>query len=75
MTETDAKQRIQHLFAFGDVVVQAFKEQQGRTSEMFAAVEPAVMPYSLTPTAIAVQGACAGYATHRVSRLNFLANV
>ena len=55
MTENDAKERIQHLFALGTVVVQAFKEQQGRASETFTGAESAVMPYSLTPTASAVQ--------------------
>lgn len=54
MTDENATQLLEHLLAFGDVVVQAFNEQQGRTSAEFAEVEPpAVISRPLTPTAFA----------------------
>jgi hypothetical protein len=52
MNETDAQELIDRLFALGDVVVQAFKEQQSRASESFAEAElVAVTNTLLTPTA------------------------
>ncbi len=54
MTDQNATQLLEHLLALGDVVVQAFKEQQGRTSAEFVEVEPcAVFTSPLTPTAFA----------------------
>jgi hypothetical protein len=54
MTETDAKQVLEQLFAFGDVAVQAFIEQQGNASTEVVVVEPFVVAGSmLTPTTFA----------------------
>jgi hypothetical protein len=54
MTDDDAKHLLEHLFALGDVTVQAFIEQQGCASAEFAEVQPfAVATHSLTPTASA----------------------
>jgi hypothetical protein len=54
MTETEAKEWIEHFWALADVTVEAFKEQRSRGSEFVAEAELfAVMPHSLTPTAVA----------------------
>jgi hypothetical protein len=54
MTESEAKEWLEHFYALADVTVEAFKEQRSRGSEFIAEAELfAVMPHSLTPTAAA----------------------
>jgi hypothetical protein len=56
MTDEDATKLIEDLFALGDVVVEAFKQQQGRASAAFAEAGPSTVAlHSLTPTASAAQ--------------------
>ena len=52
MTDENAAQLLEHLFALGNVVERAFREQQGGASAVEA--EPiAVIPHSLTPNLFA----------------------
>jgi hypothetical protein len=54
MTDENAAQLLEHLFALGDVVEQAFREQQRGASAVLAEAEPiAVISHSLTPNVFA----------------------
>ena len=56
MTDENAAQLLEHLFALGDVVEQAFREQQCGASAVPAEAEPiAVISHSLTPNVFAAQ--------------------
>jgi hypothetical protein len=56
MTDEKAAQLLEHLFALGDVVAQAFREQQGGASAVLAEAEPlAGISHSLTPNVFAAQ--------------------
>lgn len=48
MTDENAAQWLEHLFALGNVIEQAFREQQGGASVLLVEAEPiAVIPHSL----------------------------
>ena len=54
MTEERAAQWLEHLFALGNVIEQAFREQQGGASVLHAEGEPiAVISHSLIPNVLA----------------------
>ena len=54
MTDENAAQLLEHLFALGNVVERAFREQQGGASAVLVEAEPiAVIPHSLTPNVFA----------------------
>jgi hypothetical protein len=56
MTDENAAQLLEHLFALGDVVERAFREQQGGASAVLVEAEPiAVIPHSLKPNVFAAQ--------------------
>ena len=56
MTDEEAAQSLEHLFALGDVVAQAFREQQCGASAVPAEAESfAVISHSLTPNVFAAQ--------------------
>ena len=53
MTDEKAAQLLEHLFALGDVVEQAFREQGGASAVLEEAEPIAVISHSLTPNVFA----------------------